>query len=208
MLPFHRAKKRAPKEGNPKSTFMMINCKFFLFLFVTASIASSAQTKSNTSTNWIENLREFRNALYQNNRSSTKAFFEFPITDGNEIWYFAYSDSDAVPEKMGDKKPFTETDFDKCFGKLFTKQFIDCFLKINTKNLSDEGASESSEIKTDSSTYKLYVTFDKKERIVELNFATTYKVDDENEIGETNYIYFFKILNNGRMKFLKFFIAG
>ena len=101
--------------------------------------------------------------------------------------------------------------FDKYFNKIFTKQLVKCFLKIKTDYLYKTGKSESPEIKDSSTTYKLYVTFDKTDKTIELNLATKtpYKISDtEYETAESNFIYRFQILEKGHIKLKRILIAG
>ena len=169
--------------------------------------------KQKDTTYWVDNFRQFRDALYRNDKSKAKEFLDFPFkNEGNEIWYLAYLGDEKAADSLDQNvKPFTEEDFDKYFNKIFTKQLIKCLLKIKTNELYKTGKSESPEIKDSSTTYKLYVTFDKANRTVELDLATKtrYKISDtEYEEGESNFIYRFMILKNGHIKLKRILIAG
>jgi hypothetical protein len=118
-----------------------------------------------------------------------------------------YTDDDTFDSVDG-AKPLTATDFDTHFEKLFPKHFIACLLKIKSNTLLTEGEAESPEIKTGFGTCKLYARHHKKDHVVELHFATTYMIDDTNDKGETSYIYYFSILDDGRLQFRNFMIAG
>ena len=177
------------------------------------STKTTVQFKQKDTTYWVDNLRQLRDALYKNDKTKAKEFLDFPFqNEGNEIWYLAYSDNEKATDKLNEiVKPFTEKDFDKYFDKIFTKQLVKCFLKIKTDDLYKKGKSESPEIKDSSTTYKLYVTFDKTNKTVELNLATKtpYKISDaEYEAGESNFIYQFVILKNGHIKLKGILIAG
>lgn len=169
--------------------------------------------KQKDTTFWVDNFRQFRDALYKNDKTKAKEFLDLPFhTEGNEIWYLAYSDNEKATDKLNEiVKLFTEKDFDKYFNKIFTKQLVKCFLKIKTDDLYKTGKSESPEIKDSSTTYILYATFDKTDKTIELNLATRtpYKISDtETEIGETNFIYRFQVLINGHIKLKRILIAG
>ena len=169
--------------------------------------------KQKDTTYWVDNFRQFRDALYKNDKTKAKEFLDLPFqNEGNEIWYLAYSDNEKATEKLNENvKPFTEKDFDKYFNKIFTKQLVKCFLKIKTDDLYKTGKSESPEIKDSLTTYILYATFDKTDKTIELNLATRtpYKISDtETEIGETNFIYRFQVLKNGHIKLKRILIAG
>jgi hypothetical protein len=169
--------------------------------------------KQKDTTYWVDNFRQFRDALYKNDKTKAKEFLDLPFqNEGNEIWYLAYSDNEKATEKLNENvKPFTEKDFDKYFNKIFNKQLVKCFLKIKTDDLYKNGKSESPEIKDSSTTYRLYVTFDKIDKTIELNLATRtpYKISDtEYETGESNFIYRFQISKNGHIKLKRILIAG
>ena len=211
-------------------TLLMTNLRqIFLFLaivFCLATFAQSSKTnfkfdstkssiafKQKDTTYWVDNFKQFRDALYKKDKSKAKEFIDFPFkNEGNDIWYLAYSDNEKTTDNLSQNvTPFTEKDFDKYFEKIFTKQLIKCFLKIKTDELYKSGKSESPEIKDSSTTYKLYVTFDKASKTVELNLATKtpYKISDtEYEAGESNLIYQFAVLKNGHIKLKRILIAG
>lgn len=169
--------------------------------------------KQKNTTYWIDNFRQFRDALYKNDKLKAKEFFAFPIlNEGNEIWYLAYSNNEKAIDKLPQTaKPFTDADFDKYFEKLFPKPLLKCFLKIKMEELYKTGKSESPEIKDSITTYKLYTSYDKASKTLELNFATNtpYKISaTEYEPGESNYIYRFVVLKNGHIILKRILIAG
>jgi hypothetical protein len=201
----------------------MTKNKLLLLLFIVINcLTGSAQAKFVTTkklfkqrdtTYWAENVRQFRDALYQGDKTKAKAFFDFPfINDGNELWYLIYSDNEKAFEKLGTKvKSLGEKDFEKYFTRIFPKQFIRCLLKIKIDEILKKGSSESPELKDSTTFYKLYATYSKKERILDLNLATRKpeKISDtEYEPNESSYIYQFTILENGHLKFKRFLIAG
>lgn len=162
---------------------------------------------------WIENFRQFRDALYKGNKLKAKAFINFPfVQEGNEIWYLASRQNEEAINKIDqDPKPFTERDFDKYFDEIFPKTLVKCFLKIKMDELYKKGETESPEIKQGNSTYKLHATFDKKNSTVELNLSakTAYNISaTEYEVVESNFIYRLQILKNGHLNLKAIFIAG
>ena len=62
---------------------------------------------------WVDNFRQFREAIFQRDKVKAKAFFDLPIIDStNEIWYLAYDKNEKAVELLHDAvKPFTERDF-------------------------------------------------------------------------------------------------
>jgi len=208
----------------------MTKTKLFTTLFFIAfCLTTFAQTKSTISdkdsgsltiqfkqkntSHWVDNFRQLRDALYKNDKSKAKEFIDFPFkSEGNEIWYLAYADNEKASDKLDQNvKLFTEKDFDKYFDKIFSKNLIKCFLKIKTDDLYRKGKSDSPEAKDSSTTYKLYTTYDKVNKTIQLNLATNtpYKISDtEYDAGESNFIYQFVILKNGHIKLKRILIAG
>jgi hypothetical protein len=177
------------------------------------SSSLTIQFKQKDTSYWVDNFRQFRDALYKNDKLKAKEFIDLPFkNEGNEIWYLSYADNEKASDKLDQNiKPFTEKDFDKYFDKIFSKNLIKCFLKIKTDDLYKKGKSESPETKDSSTTYKLYTTYDKVNKTIELNLATKtpYKISDtEYEAGESNFIYQFVILINGHIKLKRILIAG
>jgi len=164
---------------------------------------------------WIENFRDFRNSIYTNNREKVKRFIDFPILNyNNEIWYLASGDDEKVISKLSDEiEPFTEKDFDKYFENLFPKRFINAILKIKTEELYKKLDVETTEFREgNSTTYKMYATFDKAKQKLTLNLASkTVHKDEHGEVldgGEYNVAYIFDILKNGQIKFKQVRLAG
>ncbi len=59
------------------------------------------QFKQKDTSYWADNLRQFRDALYKNDKSKAKEFFDFPFkNEGNEICYLAYSGNEKAFDKL------------------------------------------------------------------------------------------------------------
>ena len=201
-----------------RQLFCLIALTFCLTTFAQTNLKSDstkilAPFKQKDTTYWIDNFRQFRDALFQKDKAKAKVFFDFPFkNEGNEIWYLAYFNSENAFDKLnGTVKPFTEKDFDNYFKNIFSDQLIKCLLKIKTDELYKKGKSESPELKDSSTTYKLYATYNKIDKTIELNLATNtpYKISEtEYEAGESSLVYLFEILKNGHIKFKRLLIAG
>jgi hypothetical protein len=178
----------------------------------TATTNSAAQPGN--CSNWVDNFREFRNAVYANNRSRVRDFIDFPVMNANnEIWYLVYTGDKRIRQLPDTIKPFTEQDFDKYFDKLFSKRFINTILKIKSEDLYKKGEVETIEFKESSNTiYKMYATFNKKECTLILNlFSDSVIKDEKGEVqdgGEYSVIYEFVVLKNGQIKFKQVGLAG
>src|SRR5882724_4180110 len=80
-------------------------------------------SRQQDSINWIQDFRNFRDAVYKNDRVVVKSFINFPImNDNNEIWSLVHDGNEKGAQLMSaDKiKPFAEKDFDRYYGKIFS----------------------------------------------------------------------------------------
>ena len=162
--------------------------------------------------NWITSFNEFRNALNQNDKTTLKSFFKFPVLNkDNEIWYII-EDEHQLSFAKGEIKPFTETDFNNYWFKLFDQYFTNSILKIKTKELLKNGKYETIILKESGTSYKIYASYDKKSKQIILNFYTEEMVETgkngEYEKSEFSKIYYFDILPNHKIQFNKVQIAG
>ena len=157
----------------------------------------------------IESFKEFRNAIYLKDKVKVKTFFNFPINnENNEIWYLEGIADEKNLKKITDKiTPFTETEFDKHYDKIFTTYFVNGILKIKSEILFNTGEYETIELTKNETKYRIYATFDKEKNEIILNLATETPIklnDGENDLienAEYNVIYYFKIENGKRRKY-------
>jgi len=205
-----------------RQIFSLIALSFSLTTFAQSSQTNlkldSAKTfvqfKQKDTTYWVDNFRQFRDAIFQRDKTRAKVFFNFPIKDSsNEIWFLAYDQNEKAIDKLRNiVKPFTEADFDKYFNKVFSKNFVKSLLKIKADELYKKGAYQTLEFKDSSTTYILYSTFDKTDNTLELNFASKTEYKDEKgdplDGGEFNIIYYFEITKKGHLKFKQIRLAG
>jgi hypothetical protein len=165
----------------------------------------------NNNKNWIENFREFRNAIYKNDKTGAKGFFNFPIlNENNQIWYLIYDNPNISSDSI---TPFTEQDFDKYFNKLFPSRFINSILKIKSDSLKHNGEYETKIFKQDkNTTYRMAASFDKKENTLVLNLWSNSLMKNENgevqDGGEFSIIYEFYIKLDGKLIFKQVTLAG
>ena len=190
-------------------------CWFFLFIapvFYPAIVLGNAPQQPDTN-RWIDHFREFRTAVYQQDKNKVKSFIDFPImNDNNEIWDMVYQGKGGP--LLSDKiKPFTEKDFDLHYNKLFTKRFIAALLKIKTDELYTKGETETVTLHDGAATtYKIIASFDKQAHLLQLNLASdTIIKNASGEVedgGEYNEIYYFIITAAGKIKFKQIRLAG
>jgi predicted DNA binding CopG/RHH family protein len=171
---------------------------------------NSSDTSNSTQLSWIDNFRKFRTAICQGDKATVKTFIDFPImNENNELWDLVFLENENQPNKISDSiKPFSEKDFDKYFNKIFSKQFITSILKVKTAELEKNGQFQTIEFSEGKSTfYHMAATYIKSDKELNLNLSskTIYENDDD---GEFNILYHFKVSDNGQIKFSKVRLAG
>lgn len=153
---------------------------------------------------WIDDFKNFREAVYQGQRLKVKTYFDFPVqNEHNELWWLVTAPGESEQDIS---KPFTEKDFDKGYDKIFTREFIKALLKLKSADLYANGEAESIGLKEGATSYKVYAGFDKDSKTLTLNLA--FNTATEEEGGEYNVIYTFSILPSGRLKFKQLNLAG
>jgi len=165
---------------------------------------------------WINDFRDFRNAVYQDDVNKLKIYFKFPVLNPyNEIWSVVLADSTDIFGEVGSDTlhPFTENDFVKYHKKLFTKEFVSGILKIKSDELLKRKESSTDILDSDSTTnYSMSATVDTTDNTLRLIilFNTGYK--DENgkfeKEGESSINYNFLIQSDGHLLFKEIRIAG
>jgi hypothetical protein len=193
---------------------------FFSLLFYIAASAQTLQDIPDTpftqkdTAYWVYNFRQFRDAVYQNNKEKARAFVDLPIAVGNNhIWGLAYGLNSPAFENMGGKaKPFTEADFNKYFNKIFGKEFINCILKIKTEELYKTGeyATITFEDSLASKSYGMIATWHRPDNTLMLNILsrTVYEEDGNDAVGEFAIIYIFEVTKRGHIKLKSVALAG
>ncbi len=203
---------------NSTYTAAMIKTYWVLF-FCTCMIVPSAMhgnvVQQSDTGRWIDDVREFRTAVYQQNKDKIKSYIDFPVsTRNNEIWNIVYGGKGQDAQRLAhENKPFTEKDFDLHYTKLFSKNFVAALLKIKTDELYRKGETETITLHDGAATtYKMYASFDKDHKTLQLNLAFKFLTEAEKgaepEFIESNEIYFFDITATGKIKFRKIMIAG
>jgi hypothetical protein len=161
---------------------------------------------------WLNDFRNFRTAVYQNDIDKQKTYFSFPLNaDTTQIW-------EAVYELVDDRKrpatlpaTFTEADFVKHQHTIFTQAFIKSLLKVKSDELFKKGEYTTPEIKDDKESYSMVANYDKAAATLQLTVTYLGGTDEEGNYvseGEHATIYFFKIEDNKYLKFDKVLFAG
>jgi hypothetical protein len=199
--------------------------KLYILLLIVMIIScgeNDKSTPSDTSTvvssdslAWIDQFREFRDAVYKGDKTKVKQFIDFPImNENNEVWDFVTVGNDSNLNLSNDQiTPFTEKDFDKYFNKLFSKRFVTAILKIKSAELNKKEHFDTPLFdENDSTTYYMSASYDRQEGRLVLNVnSTTAWKDEKGEVmdgGESSVIYQFDITKEGKLKFRQLRMAG
>jgi hypothetical protein len=179
------------------------------------SFSEHASTMRQDNLSWLNDFRAFRDAVFLRNKTRVKTFIDFPImNESNEIWYLVSGGYEKKAGQFSDKtRPFTASDFDKYFDKLFSKRFINSILKIKSEELYKNGEYETVELKEgNATTYKMYATVYKDKKALSLHvWSNTVHKDENGEVldgGEYSIIYNFTIAESGQLKFVQVRLAG
>lgn len=178
-------------------------------------VEATTESQTVAKTTWIKSLREFRDALYQDDLEKIKTFIDFPLNEElNFIWFIC---QDPGEEEYPDLSiPFTEDDFDKSYKNVFSKQFIKSLLKVKTQELYEKGTFETIELQEFPLKYKIYADFYKKTKRLSLALYTEelmYEMQSEVEVPKDQYIessiiYEFEVNENNEIKFKRIQLAG
>lgn len=180
-----------------------------LFVNTTATFAQS----------WVDQLKTFRDAVYQRDKETAKQFFTFPVSNpGNDFWGVALDDAKGDThthiERLSTKQyPLTEELFMLYFDQIFHKKFITSFLKLKTKELYEKGETATPEISEDKiHFYRMSANYDSHTGEITLSIDGHSEQKDKNgeyldNGGEYNYIYKFRIIK-GFLKFESVYMAG
>lgn len=165
-----------------------------------------SQSPQSSCSNWVESFREFRSAVYANDRMKAGKFIKFPIV-GNEIWYLV-----SQGEGPDTTTRFTEQDFQKHFDKLFSKRFVNAILKIKSEDLYNVGETQTIQFKEgEDVTYSMMGEYDKTDCTLRLSLlSNTVQRDDEGNVqdgGEFSIMYIFTV-QNGEIKLTDIGLAG
>lgn len=121
------------------------------------------------------------------------------------------SEKAMISKKYSGSKPvpFTEKDFIKYYNQLFSKVFIKGLLKIKSDDLYQNAYAETPSIADgNKKNFKLIATYERGEQLLSFNISISEKSGDSDDVIENNIIYYFTILQNGRLLFKEIRLAG
>lgn len=182
----------------------------FLLLFTVNDLFANAP--SDTTLPWIEQVKDFRDAVYRRDKERAKKYISFPVNGNHSLWYIVRDEqtdkNSNTFDKLAEKNsPLTEKLFDAYFDQIFFKRFVSTFLKIKTKELYEKGETTTPEFSGNAEIYQMSATFDAEEQTVTLNIFGRTIADEGEEHGEFAYIYKFALIK-GQLKLTDIFMAG
>lgn len=172
----------------------------FAFMFFSSCIQAKNISKVDTANNekmWKSEFDRFRKAVTNNDISSIKTFFDFPLENSN-IWYMIkYSENEDM------NRPFLERDLALNSKKIFRKEFVLLLKKIKVIKFSkglNEDENAHSFLNKGKNSYYLSLALDNDV------FRITYL---EEEGGyESSYSFTFTLNSLGRMIIIGVEMAG
>ena len=198
-------------------SFSMISCRRG------ESHGSGAATRDSTTvvvatrdTAWVAEFREMQDAFLHADTARVKKYFTFPIySSEDEIWTVAELSPDtSINGKDGGKllSPFRERDFDKGYGKLFTKEFVKGLSEVDVSRLVSAGASDHELPGTDSVHYSFMASHDSSDQTLHFIVTTRYSLasvkPSEQEETEFSLVgYTFTIMGGRSIRFKEVGIA-
>lgn len=161
---------------------------------------------------WIESLRGFRDAVYQDDLEKIKTYFDFPIqSKQNKLWLFPKMNGEEEYPDL--EAPFTEKNFEGNYKNIFSKEFIKALLKVKTKILFEKHAFETDFIQSGTKKVKMQTKYNQVSNTLSLTFYSEEPIYDGKtqeliDTAEFTINYTFTFDSNSRMKFFSVLMAG
>ncbi|MFC3561419.1 hypothetical protein [Pedobacter jamesrossensis] len=165
---------------------------------------------------WIDDFKNFRMAIYNNDLPRLKSYFVFPFDDeGKTILHVCeLTEKDWLLRKKKFKNPelFYETDLEKYYKKVFDSRFTNAVLKIKSEALFSEHTCSTKTFIEKDIIYQMHADYNEADKTLILNMAfgnnDKYENGDYVSEGEHNIIYRFKIIDNKKLTLVRMDIAG
>ena len=165
---------------------------------------------------WIDDFRDFRMAIYDNDVPKLKTYFNFPFDDPGSTILDLSKISEAgwaLRKKQYDNPDlFYEQDLQKYYKHIFDERFIKCVLKVKSEKLFYEHIYQTEMFEEPEIMYQMVAEFFPKDRILRLNMSFGNNYKDENGAyiseGEHNVLYTFKIIDHKKLILQRIDVAG
>ena len=165
---------------------------------------------------WIDDFRNFRAAVYNDDVAKLKTYFEFPTSDpGEGLFYLSklyQQDWQRRNEELKNPNLFYPADLEKYHRKIFDVRFKNCVLKIKTEELYSKHLYRTKLFEETDIIYEMVAEYRSADRRLVLNMAFGNNVKDENGAwiseGEHNVVYTFKVTDGKKLILDRVDIAG
>lgn len=166
--------------------------------------------------NWLDDFKNFREALHLKDLKKLKTYFDFPVSDdGTSIWSLCNLTAAEIQvrkNKFKNSDLFYEQDLEQYHTRIFNADFVKMLLKIKSDKLYATHFNETPEVTTADHIYKLIAEYNPTSKILSFNLAYANNETDEegNRVseGEYNVIYSFTVIDGKYLKFKRIDIAG
>lgn len=166
---------------------------------------------------WIDDFKNFRQAVYTKDKAKLKSYFRFPIAgDNSSIWsLLSFNDVETAKRKAKYVNPdlFYEEDLDEFSHIIFNDDFVKAIMKIKTSQLFAKNHVETPQFITNGQHYQMIADYYYEEQTaLYLNMSYGNNALDDNgekiSEGEYNLIYIFDVLDGKKIYFKKIELAG
>jgi|GEM_PF-2192008 len=163
-------------------------------------------------TTYIDDFENFKNAIYKQDVTKMKTFFDFPLrADTTQIWEAIYDNMDQGKRPETIPVTFTSEDFEKNHKYLFNDAFVQSLQKIDGKQLYEQGEFTTAKTSTQDQSFYMLAHFDNSIRSLQLSLMYSGWKDENGEEmseGESAIIFFFKVTTTNHLVFDKVLFAG
>lgn len=165
---------------------------------------------------WIDDFRNLRSAIYNDDVPKLETYFNFPFDDkGKSIFdlcKLSKDDWDLRYTSLRNPDMFYESDLQKYHRLIFDEKFTKCILKIKSEELFTKHINRTQMFENTDIVYQMVAEYFPKDNLLRLNmaFGNNFKDDDGNLVseGEHNVIYTFKVVGHKKLKLERIDVAG
>jgi hypothetical protein len=162
---------------------------------------------------WILEFQRFRQAVYQNDITVIKSFFDFPLSEEQADGLLAVINYNTGKDLRKITKLQSEEEFTKYNKQIFRADFVKALLPMKSDSLSKNNyaSSDKWKIKNDDAQYSTSVSYDASDKSVSISLDAAYGIEEngnEDNKTESAAILIFKINKENKLKFDRVIMAG
>ncbi|WAC42590.1 hypothetical protein [Pedobacter sp. SL55] len=166
---------------------------------------------------WIDDFKNFRQAVYAKDKAKLKSYFRFPIVGDNSgiCSLLSFNDVEIAKRKAKYVNPdlFYEEYLDEFSQIIFNADFVKTIMKIKTAQLFTKHHAETPQFIADGKHYQMIADYYYEEQTalyLNMNYGNNTLDESGEKIseGEYNVIYIFDVLDGKKNYFKKIELAG